>query len=688
MKKTLLLTLALLLSVTIFAQTKGTLLREFFDSAEMPEGWKITGGNNQNWSVSESNFSGGDAYEMKMEFEPYFANGFTKLTFPTLDLTGIDSVMVSFKHYVDIYTSYPSTIGIATSSSNGMRWNICYEESFVVDGQHDIIKVISNDDMNKNNVMMCIFFKGSSGNINAIYFDDIEVLTIEPNNAKLASVNIPRNIKSGNTDIVFTVQNTGTEKITSFEAEYKVDGQTFKQKFETELASLEKQQFTFEQGMYFKPGDYDLVVNITSVNDKEDDDHANDTLIKKIDVALGSTQKLPMIEHFSSSTCTYCVGVDNQMHTLIDNNANKFTYVKYPLDFPAPGDPYNTAECQVRKDYYIVTAAPRVVLDGFNLGSTAVSQYQLDNSYNKTAFVDIKGAFNIEGKTINITTDIMSYINLTNMKTFVVVNEKKTTGNVGTNGETEFYHVMMKMLDDANGNDTKVNSGEYQRFEFTYNMDTTNVEDMNDLEVAVWVQNLVSGEVFNSSFLYEYTDHPYPVKNLEVTEVDNNLQITWEAPEESKPIGYNVYVNNELAANNTKELSYSVVKESDLYVVEVVALYGDKKSVGIVMTSFVMDDEDNNEGNENDTTNVISNFENRFEIYPNPVNDRLYIETQTLTQTMTIEIYDIYGRSQNLRNSETQKLRNSIDVSNLKSGIYFVKVRTEEGDIVKRFIRN
>ena len=101
-----------------------------------------------------------------------------------------------------------------------------------------------------------------------------------------------------------------------------------------------------------------------------------------------------------------------------------------------------------------------------------------------------------------------------------------------------------------------------------------------------------------------------------------------------------------------------------------------------------MDDEDNNEGNENDTTNVISNFENRFEIYPNPVNDRLYIETQALTQTLTIEIYDIYGRVQILRNSETQKLSNSIDVSNLKSGIYFVKVRTEEGDIVKRIIKN
>ena len=683
MKKTLLLTLALLLSATIFAQNKGTLLRETFNSPEMPEGWKITGGNNQNWSVSESNFSGGDAYEMKMEYDPYFPNGFTRLTMPSLDLTGIDSVMVSFKHYVDIFTTYPSIIGIATSSSNGMKWNICYEQSFVVDGQHNISKVISNDDMGKKSVLICIFFKGSSGNINAIYFDDIEVMTIEANNAKLASIDVPSNINTGSTDIVFSVQNSGIEEITSFEAEYNIDGNIYTQKFETILASRETKQYTFDQDIYLKPGKYDFVVNITSVNDKKDDDEANNAFTKEINVALGSTQRIPMIEHFSSSTCSYCVSVDNQMHTLTDNNAGRFTYVKYPLNFPTPGDPYNTAECQVRKDYYIVNAAPRVVLDGFNLGSTAVSQYQLDNSYNEAAFVDIKGAFNIEGKTINVTADVMSYIDLKNMKTFVTVNEKKTTGNVGTNGETEFHHIMMKMLDDANGNDTEINLGEYQRFNFTYNMDTTHVEDMNDLEVAVWVQNLVSGEVFNSSFLYEYTNHPYPVRNLEVTEVDNNLQITWEAPEANTPTGYNVYVNNELVADNIKELSHSIVKESDLYIVEVVALYDNKKSVCVVKTSFSMEEE----GNENDTTNVISNYENNFKIYPNPVNDRLYIETQTMTQTLTIEIYDIYGRRQ-VSEAPSHQGNLAIDVANLKSGIYFVKVRTEEGDIVKRIIRN
>ncbi|MBO7287111.1 MAG: T9SS type A sorting domain-containing protein [Bacteroidales bacterium] len=85
------------------------------------------------------------------------------------------------------------------------------------------------------------------------------------------------------------------------------------------------------------------------------------------------------------------------------------------------------------------------------------------------------------------------------------------------------------------------------------------------------------------------------------------------------------------------------------------------------------------------TEGNIELVENNFNIYPNPVNDRLYIETQTLTQT--IEIYDVYGRIQNLSNSATQQLINSINVANLNSGVYFVKVVTANGEVVKRFVK-
>ena len=75
---------------------------------------------------------------------------------------------------------------------------------------------------------------------------------------------------------------------------------------------------------------------------------------------------------------------------------------------------------------------------------------------------------------------------------------------------------------------------------------------------------------------------------------------------------------------------------------------------------------------------------NNCAIYPNPVNDRLYIETHSLTQT--IEIYDVFGRPQ-VTETPSHQGNLTIDVSNLNSGIYFVKVVTEKGEVVKKFAK-
>jgi hypothetical protein len=69
-------------------------------------------------------------------------------------------------------------------------------------------------------------------------------------------------------------------------------------------------------------------------------------------------------------------------------------------------------------------------------------------------------------------------------------------------------------------------------------------------------------------------------------------------------------------------------------------------------------------------------------IYPNPVDDRLYIETQSLIESVVI--YTITGQQL----SAISHQPSVIDVSNLNSGIYFVKISTEEGDIVKRIVKN
>lgn len=667
MRKTLLLTLALIFCSAIYAQNKGTLLKETFDSTEMPDGWRITGNNSQNWSVSESQFCGGEANEMKLNWQPTFYNGFTRLTSPKIDLTGIDSILVSFKHYVDIYTTYPSTIGIATSSTNGSRWTISYERTFPSDGQHVINEVISNEDMNHEDVMVCIFYKGNSTNLNAIYFDDIEINTIEETNVKISSIDTPVNINSGNADITFSVQNIGTESITSFEASYEIDGKTHSQIFETELAFLETKQFTFDQSISLLPNKYDLIVNITSINNKEDQDINNNTLTKTINVALGSTQRKPMIEHFSSSTCGPCVSVNNYMSNLTSVNPGKYTYTKYVMSFPVPGDPYNTAEGDVKKEYYMVSSVPNVVFNGSNLGATSISQYQLDASYNEPAFVNIVGAFDIDNKNISITADIMSYVDIENVKVFVSINEKTTTGNIGTNGETSFHHVMMKMLPDAYGTDISIKACEFQRLEFTYDMSTTHVEDMNDLEVAVWIQNIKSGEVLNSNYLYDYCEHTYPVKNLDVNK--ETKTVTWEAPEIGTPSGYSLYINNDLVLANTSDLSYTVDNLDEIFSIEVFANYNEKRSIGVLKTNVSGE-------------SITETASNTINIYPNPAESSLFINAKD--NINEINIYNVIGVNVH---HEKGNPNGTVNISKLNSGIYLIKINTDKGEITKRFIK-
>ena len=85
------------------------------------------------------------------------------------------------------------------------------------------------------------------------------------------------------------------------------------------------------------------------------------------------------------------------------------------------------------------------------------------------------------------------------------------------------------------------------------------------------------------------------------------------------------------------------------------------------------------------STESIEELTSSLRIYPNPVNDELIIEAEV--EIDEVSIFDIYGRIQNLSNSATQQLGNSIDVSGLNSGVYFVVIKTNENIVTKRFMK-
>lgn len=83
--------------------------------------------------------------------------------------------------------------------------------------------------------------------------------------------------------------------------------------------------------------------------------------------------------------------------------------------------------------------------------------------------------------------------------------------------------------------------------------------------------------------------------------------------------------------------------------------------------------------------NSIKELSYSFDIYPNPVKDEIRISSEEVIKGITI--FDIYGRqlyNQTIRQQGEVK----IDVSNLISDVYFVKVRFNNGEIVKRVVIN
>ena len=72
-----------------------------------------------------------------------------------------------------------------------------------------------------------------------------------------------------------------------------------------------------------------------------------------------------------------------------------------------------------------------------------------------------------------------------------------------------------------------------------------------------------------------------------------------------------------------------------------------------------------------------------FNLYPNPVNDKLYIETDI--EIEDVVVYDVYGRQQAVDSDKQYPL--AIDVSDLTSGAYLIKIVTDDGGSIKRFVK-
>lgn len=74
-----------------------------------------------------------------------------------------------------------------------------------------------------------------------------------------------------------------------------------------------------------------------------------------------------------------------------------------------------------------------------------------------------------------------------------------------------------------------------------------------------------------------------------------------------------------------------------------------------------------------------------FKITPNPSKDKLNIRLPKASQNMILEVYDVLGKR--IYKSTITLLKASVDVSSWKTGVYLVKVSSDNETQTKRFVK-
>jgi hypothetical protein len=127
------------------------------------------------------------------------------------------------------------------------------------------------------------------------------------------------------------------------------------------------------------------------------------------------------------------------------------------------------------------------------------------NDFMAPAYISITPKLELNGNTITAKAAILPFPDWTNppngMKIRIAIVELSTTGNTGSNGETKFYSVFRKFLPSVTGiNQASFTPGLYVNVSRSYTFASGEVEDINNLGMVIFIQNDVTGEIYQSAF--------------------------------------------------------------------------------------------------------------------------------------------------------------------------------------------
>lgn len=426
----------------------------------------------------------------------------TALVTPSLNLSsGVYSV--NFTLAKKTKDNKTNEFYVEISTDGGQNWTLMreYLQEVATPTQFSIIMTPYSPTDNT-----LVRFRARNRGGHRLILDNVSVNQVTTDDIAIENFDIQSLFVAGATEIKGSLRNNGANTLTSFDLNWQVDGGTVHtQNYSGQnIASGQELNFVHSDLWDATGGSHNVKLWVSNTN-VTDSNSANNEMTKTVLVASGIAYKRPMYEKFSSSTCPPCYGFNTNAFTPFWNDFghDKATLISYQVNWPGAGDPYYTAEVGSRVSYYGINAAPTLLLNTVpgTFSTSAALQQALENmrAEDNLAFFKIESDHTVTGSNIEVQIDITPYLT-GNYTVRAMVIEKVTTGNIANNGETEFHHVFMKALPNANGSPLSFVHDVPQSLTLTADLSTTNIEEMEDIAVVVFIQDNATKQILQSGY--------------------------------------------------------------------------------------------------------------------------------------------------------------------------------------------
>jgi hypothetical protein len=222
-------------------------------------------------------------------------------------------------------------------------------------------------------------------------------------------------------------------------------------------------------------------------------------MVLAVSTAFGQSQRMVLFEEGTNASCSPCAAANPAFNALLDANTTKCVAIKYQWYYPGfdPMHNQNPDEPNARMDYYGLNGVPHVMGDGNAFDDHPAN---LTQSFINTEYA-VASPFTMT-MTHSLSADFDSiFIEL------IITCTQATTGTLvaqvaleedhihfasapGSNGETDFYDVMRKMLPDVNGTTLATSWAVGDDDTVTFAMPLPNyIYDVNQVCIVAFVQD-------------------------------------------------------------------------------------------------------------------------------------------------------------------------------------------------------